>query len=187
MTRADDRLQRLLIALPTMADEPKLTIEQLASRVGSTAKILRADFLSLDRDDTPPGFVESIELYWGADSVSMRSSHFKRPMRLTRPEVAALELGLRDSKSLSPANMCADDDTCKFRRRTGRFQCKQLYHDTCIVSLPLNRIPVLWRNGSMLVCTCRGKPDRRGVRVTLSEIKCAVKHVKDHRGRQMGV
>ena len=94
MTRADERLQRLLIALPTMADEPKLTIEQLAARVGTTAKILRADFLSLDRDDTPPGFVESIELYWGADSVSMRSSHFKRPMRLTRPEVAALELGL---------------------------------------------------------------------------------------------
>jgi proteasome accessory factor C len=94
MTRADERLQRLLIALPTMADEPKLTIEQLAARVGTTAKTLRADFLSLDRDDTPPGFVESIELYWGADSVSMRSSHFKRPMRLTRPEVAALELGL---------------------------------------------------------------------------------------------
>ena len=94
MTRADERLQRLLIALPTMADEPKLTIEQLAARVGTTAKILRADFQSLDRDDTPPGFVESIALYWGADSVSMRSSHFKRPMRLTRPEVAALELGL---------------------------------------------------------------------------------------------
>lgn len=94
MTRADERLQRLLIALPTMADEPKLTIKQLARRVGTTVKILRADFLSLDRDDTPPGFVESIELYWGADSVSMRSSHFKRPMRLTRPEVAALELGL---------------------------------------------------------------------------------------------
>lgn len=94
MTRADERLQRLLIALPAMADEPKLTIEELAARVGSDAKTLRADFQSLDRDDTPPGFVEGIQLFVGSNTVSMRSSHFKRPMRLTRPEVAALELGL---------------------------------------------------------------------------------------------
>lgn len=94
MTRADERLQRLLIALPTIADEPTLTIEELAARVGTDTKTLRADFLSLDRDDTPPGFVESIQLFVGSNSVSMRSSHFKRPMRLTRPEVAALELGL---------------------------------------------------------------------------------------------
>ena len=94
MTRANERLQRLLIALPTMADEPKLSIEALAARVGTDAKTLRADFLSLDRDDTPPGFVEGIQLYVGSESVSMRSSHFKRPMRLTRPEVASLELGL---------------------------------------------------------------------------------------------
>ncbi|WP_411281251.1 helix-turn-helix transcriptional regulator [Gemmatimonas sp.] len=94
MTRADERLQRLLIAFPTMADEMKLTMEQLAERVGTDVKTLREDFLCLDRDDTPPGFVESVQLYVGSDSVSMRSSHFKRPMRLTRPEVASLELGL---------------------------------------------------------------------------------------------
>ncbi len=94
MTRADERLQRLLIAFPTIADEMKLTIEQLAERIGTDVKTLREDFLCLDRDDTPPGFVESVQLFVGSDSVSMRSSHFKRPMRLTRPEVAALELGL---------------------------------------------------------------------------------------------
>ncbi len=94
MTRADERLQRLLMAFPTMAEEPTLTIEQLAERVGTDATTLRADFRCLDRDDTPPGFVESIQLLLGADRVSMRSSHFKRPMRLTRPEVASLELGL---------------------------------------------------------------------------------------------
>lgn len=94
MTRADERLQRLLIALPTMADDPRITIDELAAHVGTNAKTLRADFLSLDRDDTPPGFVEGIQLFVGTNSVSMRSSHFKRPMRLTRPEVASLELGL---------------------------------------------------------------------------------------------
>ncbi len=94
MTRADERLQRLLIVFPTIAEERHLTIEQLAERVGTDVKTLREDLLCLDRDDTPPGFVESIQLYVGSDSVSMRSSHFKRPMRLTRPEVASLELGL---------------------------------------------------------------------------------------------
>lgn len=94
MTRADDRLQRLLLAFPTMSDEPKLTIEALAALIGTDAKTLRADFVSLDRDDTPPGFVEGVQLFVSSDRVSMRSSHFKRPMRLTRPEVAALELGL---------------------------------------------------------------------------------------------
>ena len=94
MTRADDRLQRLLIAFPTIADNVTLTIEQLAERVGTDVKTLRQDFLCLDRDDTPPGFVECVQLFVGSHSVSMRSSHFKRPMRLTRPEVAALELGL---------------------------------------------------------------------------------------------
>ncbi len=94
MTRADERLQRLLIAFPTIADHTKLTIEQVAQRVGTDVKTLRQDFLCLDRDETPPGFVECVQLFVGPDGVSMRSSHFKRPMRLTRPEVAALELGL---------------------------------------------------------------------------------------------
>lgn len=94
MTRADEQLQRLLIAFPTMADEHKLTFDELAALVGTDAKTLRADFHALDRDDTPAGFVEGVQLFVSANSVSMRSSHFKRPMRLTRPEVASLELGL---------------------------------------------------------------------------------------------
>lgn len=82
------------MVLPMMAVEPTITIEQLAARVATDAKTLREDFRCLERDDMPPGFVESIQLYLGSDRVSMRSAHFKRPMRLTRPEVASLELGL---------------------------------------------------------------------------------------------
>ncbi|MDQ8171897.1 MAG: WYL domain-containing protein [Gemmatimonadota bacterium] len=94
MTNADDRLQRLLLAFPLMADEPRLTLDQLAARVGTDAKTLANDFACLDRDDTPAGFVDAIQLFVGDQRVSMRSAHFKRPMRLTRPELAALELGL---------------------------------------------------------------------------------------------
>lgn len=94
MTRADDRLQRLLQAFPLMADEPKLTFDALAARIGTDVRTLRRDFLSLERDDVPAGFIEAIHLEIGPADITMRSSHFKRPHRLTRPELVALDLGL---------------------------------------------------------------------------------------------
>ncbi len=94
MTRADEQLQRLLHAFPLMADEPDLSLATLAERVGTSAATLRADFSALDRDDVPAGWVDAIQVFISPQSVSMRSMHFKRPMRLTRPEVAALRLGL---------------------------------------------------------------------------------------------
>ncbi len=94
MTRADEQLQRLLHAFPLMADEPDLSLATLAERVGTSAATLRADFSALDRDDVPAGWVDAIQVFISPQSVSMRSMHFKRPMRLTGPEVAALRLGL---------------------------------------------------------------------------------------------
>ncbi len=94
MTRADAQLQRLLHAFPLMADEPDLSLVTLAERVGTSAATLRSDFSALDRDDVPAGWVDAIQVFISPQSVSMRSMHFKRPMRLTRPEVAALRLGL---------------------------------------------------------------------------------------------
>jgi proteasome accessory factor C len=94
MSRADAQLQRLLHAFPLMADEPNLSLETLAQRVGTDATTLLGDFAALDRDDVPAGWVEAIEVHIGPQEVSMRSAHFKRPMRLTRPEIVALELGL---------------------------------------------------------------------------------------------
>ena len=104
MTTADARLQRLLLAFPLMADEPRLSLEALAQRVGTDAATLSNDFACLDRDDAPAGFVDAIQLFVGESSVSMRSAHFKRPMRLTRPEVAALELGLGMLQQELPAD-----------------------------------------------------------------------------------
>ncbi len=94
MTRADEQLLRLLQAFPLMADEPQLSMEALAQRLRTTVKTLRNDLAALDRDDVPAAWTESVELHIGPGIVSMRSSHFKRPPRLTRPEIAALELGL---------------------------------------------------------------------------------------------
>jgi len=92
--RADERLQRLLMAFPLMADEPGLGLEALAQRVGTTTKVLIKDFASLERYDTPAGWVDTVQVFIQQDQASMQSSHFKRPQKLNRPEMLALDLGL---------------------------------------------------------------------------------------------
>lgn len=94
MTRADERLERLLLAFPLMADEPQLTLEELAVRLATTTRVLAKDFASLERYDLPAGFIESVQVMIDEHGASMRSAHFKRPPRLNRPEMVALELGL---------------------------------------------------------------------------------------------
>lgn len=94
MIRADERLQRLLMAFPLMADEPRLTVEEIAQRVGTNAKVLTKDFASLERYDTPAGWVDTVQVFIQQGQASMVSSHFKRPQKLNRPEMLALDLGL---------------------------------------------------------------------------------------------
>jgi proteasome accessory factor C len=93
--RAQDQLERLLLALPLLADETELPLRVLADRVGTTVHTLLGDLQALaTRQQDVAGFVESVELYLGPTSVGARTSHFRRPMRLTRAELAALDLGL---------------------------------------------------------------------------------------------
>jgi len=93
--RAQDQLERLLLALPHLEEDTALAFSELARRVGTDEGTLLADLQALgDRDRDVAGFNESIELHLGPDGVGARTDHFKRPMRLTRPELAALDLGL---------------------------------------------------------------------------------------------
>ena len=95
MIRADERLRRLLMAFPLMADEPGLSLTDIAERIGSTTKELTKDFASLERYDVPAGWVDTVQVYIdGGGQTSMQSSHFKRPQKLNRPEMLALDLGL---------------------------------------------------------------------------------------------
>jgi proteasome accessory factor C len=93
--RAQDQLERLLLALPHLADETELPLAELAERVGTDVPTLLGDLEALTtRDRDIAGFVEAVELYLGPGHVGARTAHFRRPMRLTRAEVAALDLGL---------------------------------------------------------------------------------------------
>lgn len=93
--RAQDQMERLCLALPHLDDDSSVPLEALAQHVGTTVKTLLGDLHALNsRDRDVAGFVESVELYLGAEGVGKRSSHFHRPTRLTRNELAALDLGL---------------------------------------------------------------------------------------------
>ena len=93
--RAQDQLERLLLALPHITEDTEVPLTVLAEQVGTDVPTVLADLEALgtaDRDVA--GFVDAVELYLGPNAVSARTAFFRRPMRLTRSELAALDLGL---------------------------------------------------------------------------------------------
>ena len=90
------QLRRILALVPELADDEEHPIEGLAERLGTDRHTLLADLRSLtDRFDDPAGFAEEgVALFIDEECVSLTSSHFRRPMRLTVAELRALELGL---------------------------------------------------------------------------------------------
>lgn len=100
---AKDRLTWLLNLLPRIGDEEWHTIEELERDHGPAAQRLIADLRELsDRSNVPGGFVEGLQIFFRGDAISIRSSHFLRPVLLTPPEAAALELGLALLESERP-------------------------------------------------------------------------------------
>lgn len=94
-TTASDQLKRILHLIPQIADDKEHRLEDLARDVGISPKELMSDLSSIsERYDAPGGFVEGVSIYVEEDSVSVHANHFLRPMRLTMPELCALELGL---------------------------------------------------------------------------------------------
>lgn len=94
-TDASAQLKRLLAIVPRIADGEEHTIASIAAMLGVTAETVANDLVSVgERYDTPGGFVEGLQIFIESRRVSVRTSHFLRPMRLTAPELRALDLGL---------------------------------------------------------------------------------------------
>lgn len=93
---AAQQLRRLLQIIPRLADGEEHPIARLAKVAGmDDGRQLIADLQSLvDRFDAPGGFVEGVQVWIDDRNVSVTSSHFNRPMRLTMAELCAIELGL---------------------------------------------------------------------------------------------
>ncbi len=93
--RATVQLRRILLALPHLADGEEHELEVLAARVGCDQATLLRDLTTLlARDFEPPAFVEGVQLFIDGTRVSMVTSTFRRPMRLSATEMAAIDLGL---------------------------------------------------------------------------------------------
>ena len=92
---AAERLRRLLVLIPRLTDGKAHRLDDLAQAVGTDRGTLVRDIETLvSRPDDPGGFVPGVQIYFTGDEVSLTSSQFYRPMRLTASELGALELGL---------------------------------------------------------------------------------------------
>ncbi|MBK8005074.1 MAG: WYL domain-containing protein [Gemmatimonadetes bacterium] len=89
------QLLRLLSVIPLFADGEEHPVDAVAGRVGTDRDTLVADLkLLMERDLDPPGWVERIGCTIDDEQVSVNTRYFLRPLRVTLPQVAALELGL---------------------------------------------------------------------------------------------
>ena len=95
MTAATEQLRRILLLIPRLADGEPHSLETVSSLAGVGRAVVLRDIKSIsERFEAPGGFVEGLQIYIEADDVSVIPNHFLRPMRLTRSELLALELGL---------------------------------------------------------------------------------------------
>ncbi|HET7599723.1 MAG TPA: WYL domain-containing protein [Gemmatimonadales bacterium] len=101
---AADKLRRVLLLIPELADGKPHSVAVIAKRLGVDRQTLLRDLESLSvRFDDPGGFVEGVQIFLEEEQVALQSNHFLRPMRLTVAELGALELGLALLRSERPA------------------------------------------------------------------------------------
>jgi proteasome accessory factor C len=92
---SSDQLRRILHLIPALADGEPHRIQDLVWDVGINRSLLLHDLESItERFEVPGGFVEGLQIFIDADTISVVPNHFLRPMRLTKGELCALELGL---------------------------------------------------------------------------------------------
>ncbi len=89
------QLRRILHLIPQLADGEPHALHEVAEKAGVPEKTVLRDLQSIsERFEVPGGFVEGLQIYIAREGVSVHSNHLLRPMRLTRGELCALELGL---------------------------------------------------------------------------------------------
>ena len=89
------QVKRVLDLIPRLADGQEHRLDEVAAAAGLSEQQVLRDLASIsERFDTPGGFVEGVSILVEEDTVCVTAREFHRPMRLTMPELCALELGL---------------------------------------------------------------------------------------------
>ena len=113
---ASDQLRRILHLIPTLADGETHRIGDVARNAGVDRATLLKDIESIsERFEVPGGFVEGLQIYLEADTISVVPNHFLRPMRLTKGELCALELGLAMLRAERPPEEHVAIETARYR------------------------------------------------------------------------
>jgi hypothetical protein len=172
MENAAAQLRRVLHLIPLLADDEDHPIEEVARLAGVDRRTIVKDLRSLaDRFDDPGGFVQGVQILIEPDCVSVHTSHFQRPMRLTRQELAALELGLAMIRGERPPEEHRAID--RARERLGE----------AVAELPDDAAPALAeRIGAPLVAAGEDPAHRSLVRTAIEDQR---KRGRRHRGRSV--
>ncbi|MCY7378226.1 MAG: WYL domain-containing protein [Gemmatimonadaceae bacterium] len=92
---ASAQLKRVLHLIPRLADGEEHALTEVAAAAETSPAELLRDLESIsERFDAPGGFVEGVSILVEENTVCVTANQFHRPMRLTMPELCALELGL---------------------------------------------------------------------------------------------
>lgn len=134
MKHADAALQlrRLLHVIPRLADGESHPIAEVARLAGTDRDTVLADLHSLSaRFDHPGGFVPGLAVIMDAEHVRLRADHFARPMRLTAPELCALELGLAMLRAERPPSehRAIDGARARLRRALAKLPADEIRGD----------------------------------------------------------
>jgi proteasome accessory factor C len=113
------QLRRILHLIPRLADGETHSMDEVARLAATDARTIARDLESLSfRFDDHGGFVEGVQIFLESDRLSLRSNHFRRPMRLTASELCALELGLAMLRAERPAEEHVAIDRARARLRS---------------------------------------------------------------------
>jgi proteasome accessory factor C len=136
---AASQLKRLLHLIPELSDDREHPIADVARLAGTTPKAILADLNALvERYDVPAGWIDGVSIFVDGNSVSVRSNHFRRPMRLTMPELCALELGLMVAAREVPAGdrEVIDGALARLRAAIARLPANDRHENLRAVSVP---------------------------------------------------
>ena len=114
------QLKRILDLIPRLADGDEHPIDEVAKAAGTDATHVLRDLESVsERFDVPGGFVEGVNIFVDGGNVCVNAMQFHRPMRLTMPELCALELGLTMlRRERTPAEQAPIDRALERLRQT---------------------------------------------------------------------
>ena len=138
MTGATEQLRRILLLIPRLADGEPHSLETVSRLAGVDRSVVLKDIESIsERFEVPGGFVEGLQIFIEADDVSVIPNHFLRPMRLTRGELLALELGLAMLRGERPPeeHRAIDGATARLRKAIAKLPDGEIADDFRAASL----------------------------------------------------